>query len=54
MLLPDAMAAIMAVMDAGRRSFRHGFGGRGEAGSSSGPKPVYQLCKKTGHTINHC
>jgi hypothetical protein len=31
-----------------------GFGGRGsENGSSSGTKPICQLCKKTGHTMLH-
>jgi hypothetical protein len=34
--------------------FGRGFGGHGEIGSSSGTKPVYQLCKKTGHTVLRC
>jgi hypothetical protein len=38
----------------GRGSFGRGFGGRGETGSSSGTKPVCQLCKKTSHTMLRC
>jgi hypothetical protein len=38
----------------GRGAFGCGTGGRGDAGSSSGPKPVCQLCKKTGHTVIRC
>jgi hypothetical protein len=38
----------------GRGGFGHGFGSRGEPVSSSAPKPVCQLCKKTGHTMLQC
>jgi hypothetical protein len=37
--------------DGGRGSFGHGYGRHGEAGSSSGPKLVCELCKKTGHMV---
>jgi hypothetical protein len=40
--------------DGGRGGFGHGFGGHREKGSSSGAKPVCQLCKKTGHTVLRC
>jgi hypothetical protein len=39
----------------GRDGFGRGFGGRGgDNGSSSGSKPICQLCKKMGHTMLHC
>jgi hypothetical protein len=38
----------------GRGGFGHRFGGCGEPVSSSAPKPVCQLCKKTGHTVLQC
>jgi hypothetical protein len=37
--------------DGGRGGFGRGAGGRGDYGSSSGTKPVCQLCKKTGHRV---
>jgi hypothetical protein len=40
--------------DGGRGGFGRGYGGRGEAGSFSGSKPVCQLCKKTGHMVTCC
>jgi hypothetical protein len=39
----------------GRGGFGCGFNGLGETGgTSSGTKPVCQLCKKTGHTVQWC
>jgi hypothetical protein len=38
----------------GRGGFGRSFRGCGEAGSSTGTKPVCQLCKKTGHTVFRC
>jgi hypothetical protein len=38
----------------GRGGFGHGFGGCGKPGSSSGTKPVCQLCKKIDHTVLRC
>jgi hypothetical protein len=38
----------------GRGGFGRGAGGRGDTGSSSGTKPVCQLCKKMGSTVTQC
>jgi hypothetical protein len=38
----------------GHGGFGRGFDGRGEAGSRSGTRLVYQLCKKTCHMVLRC